>query len=426
MIENVMAAQLAGMSDQPSTKDEDFGNILRAPRPSQLGSMVIQPKFTVGRPPSRSVGELGNQLTAPRPSNKLGSVAIQPKLKIGKPNDAYEQEADRVAKRVVDEINAPASVQRQTGKEELQMKPQSSAIKLLGMREKKDFLYNPKEPMLQRKRMEEGVLLSRVADNSMDGMAGGETSADFESAIASARGSGQPLDSGLQAQMDQAMGADFTGVRVHTDFQSDQLNQLIQAKAFTTGQDVFFKKGEYQPKSRRGQELIAHELTHVVQQGGVSQIQRQSINDLAPELIKEMEEEGGALIQAKFHSLRQIQTPVIQRAYIARRPLGGWLRGIGPMSGGAVFKDKGIFHEHIFFEDGNDPANIGFMGKNGLGQDNAANYTIDNSKRNLDDAIMRQAVDGVGDPGNYNILGNNCQRYVRNVYERYLQLGGQP
>lgn len=71
--------------------------------------------------------------------------------------------------------------------------------------------------------------------------------------------------------MGQAMGADFSGVRVHTDARADQLNQSIQAKAFTTGQDLFFRQGAYQPGSREGQALIAHELTHVVQQnrGGV-------------------------------------------------------------------------------------------------------------------------------------------------------------
>ena len=68
--------------------------------------------------------------------------------------------------------------------------------------------------------------------------------------------------------MGQAMGADFGGVRVHTDVRSDQLNQSIQAKAFTTGRDVFFRQGEYKPGSREGLELIAHELTHVVQQRG--------------------------------------------------------------------------------------------------------------------------------------------------------------
>jgi hypothetical protein len=61
-------------------------------------------------------------------------------------------------------------------------------------------------------------------------------------------------------------GVDFSQVKVHNDAVSDQLNQSIQARAFTTGQDVFFRGGEYDPGSRGGQELIAHELTHVVQQ----------------------------------------------------------------------------------------------------------------------------------------------------------------
>ncbi|WP_424103152.1 DUF4157 domain-containing protein [Moorena producens] len=91
---------------------------------------------------------------------------------------------------------------------------------------------------------------------------------DLTSAINTARSGGKPLDVGLQKAMGQAMGADFTGVRVHTDTRSDQLNRSIQAKAFTTGQDVFFRQGEYQPGTRGGQETIAHELTHVLQQSG--------------------------------------------------------------------------------------------------------------------------------------------------------------
>jgi hypothetical protein len=101
--------------------------------------------------------------------------------------------------------------------------------------------------------------------SSLDGE---EASPDLESSIQSARGSGQSLDSNLQAKMGQVMGADFSGVKVHTDSQSDQLNKSIQAKAFTTGQDVFFRQGAYEPNSPVGQELIAHELTHVVQQNG--------------------------------------------------------------------------------------------------------------------------------------------------------------
>nr|WP_306465741.1 DUF4157 domain-containing protein [Spirulina major] len=106
-------------------------------------------------------------------------------------------------------------------------------------------------------------------------VAGGEASSELESSINRAKSGGQSLDSGLQQSMGQAMGADFSGVKVHTDDRADQLNQSIQAKAFTTGKDVFFRQGTYQPSSRGGQELIAHELTHVVQQGGTG-IQRAS------------------------------------------------------------------------------------------------------------------------------------------------------
>lgn len=81
------------------------------------------------------------------------------------------------------------------------------------------------------------------------------------------RGGGQPLDSGVQAQMGEAVGADFSGVRMHTSAESDALNRDLSARAFTTGQDIFFREGAYQPHSAGGQELLAHELTHVAQQG---------------------------------------------------------------------------------------------------------------------------------------------------------------
>lgn len=82
-----------------------------------------------------------------------------------------------------------------------------------------------------------------------------------------ARGSGQPLDSTVQKQMGDSLGFDFSGVQVHTSPEADDLNRQLSAKAFTTGQDIFFKQGEYNPGSSSGKELIAHELTHVVQQG---------------------------------------------------------------------------------------------------------------------------------------------------------------
>ncbi len=94
-----------------------------------------------------------------------------------------------------------------------------------------------------------------------------ELDEDTAESIKRQRGSGQSLDSTFGAQAGEAMGADFSGVRVHTSREADSLSQQLGAKAFTTGQDMFFKQGTYDPHSSGGRELIAHELTHVVQQG---------------------------------------------------------------------------------------------------------------------------------------------------------------
>ncbi len=189
-------------------------------------------------------------------------MPIQAKLNIGEPNDKYEKEADNTAAMVVQQINSSpqdSSVQRESMEEEdeLQMKPAISTIQREESMEEEDELQM--KSLVQRR----------------ENLGGGEASADLESSIQSARGSGQSLDPSLQAKMGQAMGADFSGVKVHTDSQSDQLNKSIQAKAFTTGQDVFFRQGAYEPSSRGGQELIAHELTHVVQQN-ISAVQRRA------------------------------------------------------------------------------------------------------------------------------------------------------
>jgi hypothetical protein len=95
-----------------------------------------------------------------------------------------------------------------------------------------------------------------------------EATPDIEGAIQRARGGGQALDSGTRAGMESSFGADFSGVRVHADAGTDTLNRSLNARAFTTGQDIFFKQGEYSPGSSGGRELLAHELTHVVQQNG--------------------------------------------------------------------------------------------------------------------------------------------------------------
>jgi hypothetical protein len=102
------------------------------------------------------------------------------------------------------------------------------------------------------------------------GAVGGDSSDmdAVERSIDQARGGGHGMDHGTRTGMEAAFGADFSGVRIHTDSRADGLSQSLSARAFTTGRDVFFRQGEYNPGSSSGRELLAHELTHVVQQNG--------------------------------------------------------------------------------------------------------------------------------------------------------------
>lgn len=116
-----------------------------------------------------------------------------------------------------------------------------------------------------------GVELDRVSTGPSSGpdRAGSpKRNSSLEGAIEQSRGSGQALDSGMRVWDEPMLGADLQGVKIHTGQDADALNQALGARAFTTGQDIFFRDNEYDPGSSAGQELLAHELTHVVQQGG--------------------------------------------------------------------------------------------------------------------------------------------------------------
>ena len=167
---------------------------------------------------------------------------LQAKLTMGQPGDPYEQEADQMASQVVQRMNL------------LNSRSPKSAVQ-------RQELKDAHESALQLK-------------STMPRQDEGAVSTDLEASIQGAKGSGLSLNDSIRQPMEEAFGADFSGVKIHTDAQSDQLNRSIQAKAFTTGKDVFFRQGAYDPGSQGGQELLAHELTHVVQQGGAA-VQRQ-------------------------------------------------------------------------------------------------------------------------------------------------------
>ncbi|NEQ98562.1 MAG: DUF4157 domain-containing protein [Cyanothece sp. SIO2G6] len=173
---------------------------------------------------------------------------LQAKLAIGQPNDLYEQEAvraaspeeNRVATEEVEKLNAPSPPPGI-----------SQAVNSIAQRE----LIQPKS------------LIQRQGGGNL------QASDDVERAISDTRGQGRSLDDSVRQPMEQAFGADFSGVRIHTNGRSDVLNQAVQAKAFTTGQNIYFRSGAYEPGSRGGQELLAHELTHTIQQTGGNKFQ---------------------------------------------------------------------------------------------------------------------------------------------------------
>ncbi len=220
-------------SNESPQKDSENWILQRSAVRSQPAKTLTTPETSIG---DRSGINLDLMQI---PVSNYSAMPVQAKLEIGPANDKYEKEADRVAKQVVQKLHEPQSAQPQ--------KPQTS----------QGQVNREVEEALQRKTMLQ-----------LKGDGGKMTAApELESSILRSRGSGQPLSEGIREPMEKAFGGvDFSGVRVHTDGQSDQLNRSIQAKAFTTGQDVFFRQEAYAPGSRKGQDLIAHELTHVVQQ----------------------------------------------------------------------------------------------------------------------------------------------------------------
>jgi hypothetical protein len=132
--------------------------------------------------------------------------------------------------------------------------------------------------LLQLQRQYGNRHVQRVLAQTKTGKGQTGVAPGVEGAIQRSRGRGQALDSGVRAQMEPALGADFGGVRVHTDGQADRLNRALNAQAFTSGQDIYFRQGAYNPNGSGGRELLAHELTHVVQQSK-DQVQRKMALD---------------------------------------------------------------------------------------------------------------------------------------------------
>ena len=129
--------------------------------------------------------------------------------------------------------------------------------------------FAPKAAHLQKKRIRSSglsqapIIMMRASENG-----GSVTSAHLPSRLNQSSGNGNPLPKATNDKMSLAFGNDFSKVKIHTGNQAIQMSGDLGAKAFTYGSDIYFNKGQYAPETPVGKKLLAHELTHVVQQQG--------------------------------------------------------------------------------------------------------------------------------------------------------------
>ncbi len=170
---------------------------------------------------------------------------IQAKLKIGQPDDKCEQEADRVAEQV---MRMPDPQTRET--EQVSAKSQTSQIQ------------RTCDECEEVEEDEELIKTKKAGDVTP------EVTPAISSGIQSLQGGGRPLSGSKRGFFEPRFGADFSNVRVHNDTRAASAARSINARAFTLGHNVVFGAGEYYSDALAGRKLLAHELTHVVQQNG--------------------------------------------------------------------------------------------------------------------------------------------------------------
>ena len=266
---------------------------------------------------------------------------VQAKLNIGKPHDKYEVEADRTADKIIakkqntsqDSFFSPSPfVQKKLAKDlqkqeeinqEIQQKPLVDCISPVVQLEKEDKLQNkldnPKKEesktseiftapksLIQNKPEEEvqqkieDETQAKEDEQKVQMSASGDTTPrdNLESKLNTSKGGGSSLPKSTKSEMESGFGADFSKVKIHNDSNAVQMNKQLGSQAFANGNNIYFNEGKYNPNSQSGKHLLAHELTHTVQQGASIRmklediqmsalIQASFLSELIPEFIKE-------------------------------------------------------------------------------------------------------------------------------------------
>lgn len=207
--------------------------------------------------PAASLKGVQRQAVATR-----SSVQIQASMKVSSPKDPAEKEAEATAKKVMRMAIPESSIAyvktgsdglfRQVKQEEKEKKVQTKL----------------RSPYISRF-ADSGIFTQRQAEDKIQRKAEGQpnvasnVTADIQNSMAS----GSPLPLSVRRFMEPRFQANFSNVKIHTGDKSAKLNRQLNAQAFTTGNQIFFGKDKFQPETSEGKELIAHELTHTIQQG---------------------------------------------------------------------------------------------------------------------------------------------------------------
>jgi len=222
---------------------------------------------------------------SPESEIDLDDAVIQAKLTVGPASDPFEREADAVAARVVRTLRSETAVLDRESSDDTAPRVHRSAVTVghggdgepsgdddgdgesvnVGgrLRRIRRTSAPTLHPPISVRRIQRAANLETPAI----GAEGGDLDADTTRMLRASRSGGKPLPDPARSKMESAFGADFGGIKVHTGPTSTELNDRIQAKAFTTGSDIYFRDNVPDVSSSSGQELLAHELTHTLQQG---------------------------------------------------------------------------------------------------------------------------------------------------------------
>jgi len=211
-----------------------------------------------------------NKIESPKPKEKTSTSKslIQPKKE-------EEIQKKNAVEKVDTAQNKPDSVKTESPKH----KEPNLTPKPLIQKKKEEEIQAKEEEEIQAKEDEKELQMSAGTDaNPSDG-------SNLESTLNSSKGGGAPLSGKVKNEMESSIGADFSNVRIHNDSTAVKMNQQLGAQAFATGNNIYFNEGKYNPNSTAGKHLLAHELTHTVQQGAAIRKKAEPISP-APEMIQ--------------------------------------------------------------------------------------------------------------------------------------------